>query len=195
MSSIWSLEYLIGSWRPSFHDDHFVGWLITGSYLACSILAALYATFLHQMEDKRACKLWFLISCLMVLLGINKQLALQMLFAEMGRQVAHAQGWYDHRRIVQLSFIVIFATSLTAVFVWFTKAYLNLFRRYRLAFCGLFFLLGFVIIRAATFHRFGEIIQYDLHGITLNWVLELAGIYMIILTELKEMMASWIRNT
>lgn len=191
---MWSIEYFMGTWQPGFHDDHFIGWLITGSYFACAILAAMYATFLHQMENQRACKLWFIIAFIMILLGINKQLALQMLLAEMGRQVAHAQGWYDHRRIVQVSFIIVFATTFTALFVWSAKVYCDLFRRYIVAFCGLFFLLGFVIIRAATFHHFGEIIQYDLHGITLNWVLELTGIYMIILAEVKEIVVSTIRN-
>jgi hypothetical protein len=54
--------------------------------------------------------------------------------------------------------------------------------------------LSFVIIRAAAFHHFDEVIQYDLHGIKMNWVLELAGIYMIILAGLKEIIASTMRN-
>jgi hypothetical protein len=192
--SMWSLEYLIGRWQPGFHDDFFIGWLITGSYFACALLAAFIGAFHKHLEERLATKFWHVISLVMVLLGINKQLALQMLLQEMGAQVAKAQGWYDERRIFQFSFIVIFAITFTAAFIWFAKRYRDSFARYRLVFCGLFFLLSFVIIRAATFHHFDEVIQYDLHGFKMNWLLELAGIYMIILAEVKEIVASTIRN-
>jgi len=189
-SSIWSLEYLMGRWQPGFHDDHFIGWLITGSYLACAILAFIYATFLNQRENRRAYHFWLAIGILMTLLGINKQLALQMLLTEMGRQVARAQGWYENRHIVQFTFIIIFVTTFSGAFVWFTRSFRDLSRRYLLAFCGLFFLLTFVFIRASAFHHVDELIQFDLHGIRMNWILELAGIYMILLAVLKEFIAS-----
>jgi len=191
---MWSIEYLAGSWRPGIGDPHFMGWFTAGSYFACAVMAALLATFLNQMEEKRGSEFWFMITLLMVLLGINKQLDLQSLFAEMGRQIAIAQDWYPHRRVVQFSFIVLFVTMSVAAFAWFARAYRELFRRYALAFCGLFFLLSFVVIRAAAFHHFDEVIQYDLHGIKMNWVLELTGIYMIILAGLKEMLSSRIGN-
>jgi hypothetical protein len=187
---IWSIEYLLGNWKPSFHDDFFIGWLITGSYIVCAILAVLIASFHRHLEEKGAEKFWHAIGLLMVLLGINKQLALQMLLNEMGRQVARAQGWYDQRRIVQFLFVAVFAMAFTATFIWFANKYRDSFRRYRLALCGLFFLLSFVIIRAATFHHIDEIIQYDIHGFTMNWMLELAGIYLIILAELREIILS-----
>jgi hypothetical protein len=191
---MWSIEYLMGRWQPSFHDDFFIGWLITGSYFACALMAGFIAAFHKHLEERLAAKFWNAISLLMVLLGINKQLAIQMLLTEMGRQVAKAQGWYDQRRIVQFTFIVVFSTTFTAAFIWLAKRYRDSFRRYTLVFCGLFFLLSFVIIRAAAFHHFDEVIQYDLHGFKMNWMLELTGIYMIILAEVKEIVVSTIRN-
>jgi hypothetical protein len=187
---MWSIEYLAGSWRPGIGDPHFMGWFTAGSYMACAVLTALLATFMKQMEEQRDCTFWFLIALLMVFLGINKQLDLQSLFAEMGRQIALAQGWYPQRRMVQFPFIVIFATTLIGAFLWFARTYRDLFKRYRIASCGVLLLLGFVVIRAAAFHHFDEVIQYDLHGIKMNWVLELAGIYMILLAGLKEMLSS-----
>ena len=192
--SNWSLHYLLGRWSPGIGDPHFMGWFTAGSYIACAIIAALYATFLNQMEERKACKFWFVISLWMVFLGINKQLDLQSLFAEVGRQVAIAQGWYPDRRPVQFSFIIVFATTATGALIWFARKHREFFKRYLLAFCGLFFLLSFVVIRAAAFHHFDEVIQYDLHGIKMNWVLELTGIYMIMLAGLKEIVASMKRN-
>jgi hypothetical protein len=183
-----------GRWRPGIGDPHFMGWFTAGSYVACAVMAALLATFLNQMEEKRDGSFWFLIALLMVFFGINKQLDLQSLFAEMGRQIAIAQGWYPHRRIAQFSFIVIFATTLIGAFLWFAGAYRDLLRRYPFASCGLLLLIGFVVIRAAAFHHFDEVIQYDLHGIKVNWVFELSGIYMIMMEVMREFYVSWVRK-
>lgn len=184
-TSIWSLEYLMGRWSPGIGDPHFMGWVTAVSYLVCAVVAAFFATFLNQMEEKRECRFWMVITVLMLFLGVNKQLDLQSLFAEVGRQIALVQGWYPQRRVVQFSFIAVFVTILIGAFLWFAKAYRDLFRRYLIASFGLLFLLGFVILRASAFHHIDEVIQYDLHGIKMNWVLELTGILLILVEGLN----------
>jgi hypothetical protein len=120
-------------------------------------------------------------------------LDLQVLFIEMGKQIALAQGWY-HRCIVQFLFVAIFAVIFTAAFLLFTRTYRDLFRQYAPTFWGLLFLLGCVIIGAATFNHFGEAIQYDFQRLAMVWVLELAGVYMIFLTLLKELIVPSIQG-
>ena len=61
-----------------------------------------------------------------------------------------------------------------------------MFRRFRLAFIGLFFLLTFVVIRAASFHHFDAMLGYEILGARMNWVLELTGIYLIVVAALSE---------
>lgn len=188
-AAVRSLDYLAGSWNPSFHDHSFLGWLITGSYFACAIMAAVFATFLNRLEEKKAFHFWLLISTIMIVLGINKQLDLQTLFTEVGRQLSNAQAWYDQRRVVQFLFIMVLSAAILTAFIWFAVTFRDLFRRFVFAFCGLFFLLSYMIMRAAAFHHFGEVIQYDIEGIQMKWVLELAGIYMIVGAGLKDMFA------
>ena len=50
---------------------------------------------------------WFALCGVMVFLGFNKQLDLQTCFTQVGRDMAHSEGWYESRRTVQLIFIVI----------------------------------------------------------------------------------------
>jgi hypothetical protein len=107
-----------------------------------------------------------------------------------GRQLANAQDWYDLRRVVQFSFILVLSAASIAAFLWVAIFFRDLHRRFAFAFCGLFFVLSYMIIRAATFHHIDEVIQYDLHGIKMKWVIELAGIYMIIAAGLKDIFAS-----
>jgi hypothetical protein len=183
--SFWSLEYLRGQWRPTIGDPCFMGWFTVGSYFACAIVA-LIAVLINQMGGRRSCFFWSMISLLMILLGINKQLDLQSLFTEVGRQVARAQGWMDHRRIVQFWFIVTFGTTTMGAFLLFAIIRRDLFRRFMLAFTGLFFLLSFIVIRAVGFHHFDEMLGFKLVGAKMNWLVELTGIYSISIAGLLE---------
>ena len=183
--SLWSLHYLIGGWRPTIGDPGFLGWFTTCSYFACAVLAAIVALMSHKV-NRRFFFFWTLVCLSMILLGINKQLDLQRLFAEVGRQVAEAQGWYGQRRIVQFWFIIAFSTGMFIAFLVFAGTMRDVFRRFALAFTGLFLLVSFIIIRAASFHHFDEILGIGLFGTRVHRLLELAGIFLIAIAGLKE---------
>jgi hypothetical protein len=185
VESLWSLKYLIGQWRPTIGDPCFMGWFTVGSYFACAIFG-LIAAFGNRIADRRASLFWRMVGLLMILLGINKQLDLQSLFTEIGRQIARSQGWIDQRRIVQFWFIVGFGTAALASFFSFVRIKRDLFRRFKLAFTGLFFLLCFIVIRAAGFHHFDVMLGFRLFGAKMNWLLELTGVYLICIAGLQE---------
>ena len=191
VKSLWSLEYLIGQWRPTIGDPCFMGWFIVGSYFVCAILSFI-AAFGNRIVDRRAASFWRMVGLLMILLGMNKQLDLQSLFTEIGRQIARTQGWMDQRRIVQFWFIVAFGTSALVSFFLFVRIKRDLFGRFKLAFIGLFFLLSFIVIRAAGFHHFDEMLRFRLFGAKMNWLLELTGIYLIFIAGLQEFI--WLRK-
>jgi hypothetical protein len=182
---IWPLEYLMGRRRPTIGDPTFMGWFTVGSYFACAILSFILAS-IHKDADRRSFFFWSTVCLLMIRLGINKQLDLQSLFTEVGRQVARTQGWLDQRRTIQFWFIVAFGTTVLGGFLSFAIIRRDLFRRFMLAFTGLFFLLSFIVVRAASFHHFDVMLGFRLFGAKMNWVLELTGIYLIIGAGLKE---------
>jgi hypothetical protein len=62
----------------------------------------------------------------------------------------------------------------------------DFFKRFSLAFVGLFFLLSFIIVRACSFHHFDEVLGFRFFELKMNWLLELPGIYLIFLAEFKE---------
>ena len=185
LGSFWSLEYLMGGWRPTIGDPSFMGWFTVGSYFGCAILSFIVA-LLSQKVTRGSFFFWGMISLFMIMLGINKQLDLQSLLTEVGRQIAKSQGWTDERRIVQFWFVVAFGTSAMIAFLLFVFTTRNLFRQHILIFIGLFFLLSFIIIRAASFHHIDVILRFEFFGVRMNWVFELAGIYSIVVADLKE---------
>jgi hypothetical protein len=172
-----------------------MGWFTVGAYWAC-FMTGICAAWLNRTkrEDGQAFLFWIVVSLLMLFLGINKQLDLQSLFTEIGRNMAKAQGWMDHRRAVQFWFIAIFGAASLSVFVFLTIRMQRLFKRFTLAFVGLFFLLTFVIIRAASFHHFDAALGLRFAGARLNWVLELTGIFTVVFGGLKDILLITMRD-
>lgn len=172
-------------WRPGIGDPTFLGWLTVFAYFAAAVPCAL--TWRHEQNVVRdplmarsagflRPHLWLGLSILLVLLGFNKQLDLQSALSWYGRRIASAQGWYEYRRIVQGIFIVLFALGClggAAALAWYLRASL---RRYLPALLSTIFLLGFVIIRAASFHHVDVALQDDSAGIRFNGIFELGGI-------------------
>jgi len=166
---VWSLEYLMGRWRSTIGDPTFIGWFTVGSYFACAILSFILVS-IDKGADRRLFHFWGMVGLLMILLGINKQLDLQSLLTEVGRQVARAQGWMDQRRTVPFWFIVAFGNTALGGFLSFAVIRRVLFRRFMITFTGLFLILSFIVVRAATFHDFDEMLGFELFEARMNWV-------------------------
>jgi hypothetical protein len=121
---------------------------------------------------ERVPALWAGLALMLLLLGINKQLDLQSLLTELGRIAARDQGWYEGRRVVQVTFIML----LVLAGAWGLRA-LWLFSRghladLRLALIGALGLVCFVAIRAASFHHVDLLIGTEIAGVDLNFWLE-----------------------
>lgn len=184
-SPLWSIDYLMGRWHPMIGDPSAMGWFTVSAYLACAIMAFLAARS-HFEKDRRPFIFWGIVSLLMLLLAINKQLDIQSLFTEIGRQIARHQGWMEQRRTVQFWFIVLFGTISITGFIVFACRLRDLFKRFRTALVGLFFLLCFIIVRAAGFHHFDEILQAKFLIMKMNWVFELTGIFIVLAAAIAD---------
>ena len=122
---------------------------------------------------------WFGLCGVMVFLGVNKQLDLQSCFTQVGRDMAKSEGWYEGRRKVQAVFVMVMGVLglLTiAASYWYIRGG---WRRYRIAFFGIIYLVTFVIMRAASFHHMDIFLQSTFAGLAFNHILELGGIAFI----------------
>lgn len=185
-----------GRWYPGIGDPTIMGWVTVVAYAAATYFAyqALRASRLgaeklatiapEEAQNQRALvKLWVLVTAAMLFLGINKQLDLQTLFTEVLRDMAREQGWYEERRTYQLLFIVAIALAGgvgTAALAWALRKVL---RRVLGAVLGLGLIATFVVIRAASFHHVDVLLGAG--PIRLNWILELGGIAMIIVSAYR----------
>ncbi|MBC8069725.1 MAG: hypothetical protein IAG13_15415 [Deltaproteobacteria bacterium] len=201
-------------WSPTIGDPSVMGWVTVVAYfvtawlcvrafkaekrgparpLLPSIAALLRVMRKHWPSPPapaRRAALWLVLAGIMIALGLNKQLDLQTLVTELGRQAAYVGGWYEERRVVQAIFVAAIALGGALgllVLWWLTRGQL---RDFRLTLAGLALLVCFVVIRAASFHAVDQLIDVRALGIRMNWVLELGGIALMATGVIRRLRAA-----
>lgn len=185
------------AWTPGIGDPNIMGWVIVAVYAACA-LAALLLSIRNPFHDPEAWRervFWGGVCVLTACLAVNKQLDLQTLMTAIGRCHAKINGWYEGRRVVQREFIyalalgaLLFALGVT----YFLRASL---RRNILAVLGLALVLGFVVIRAVGFHDVDKLISTEVMSVRVNWIFELSGLVLILLSALPRLRRTRTANT
>lgn len=165
-----------------------MGWLTVTAYALAAFTAWLAARRSGRATGTtRGSHLtWWLVTLLMTLLCLNKQLDLQSLLTDIGRVISRKQGWYADRREFQKGFVlgVLGASFLTTAFLIFR--FRDFWKRHPLLVTGLVFLLTFICLRAVSFHHFDVLLKSRVAGVKMNWFLELSGIFLIWLAALLD---------
>lgn len=184
------LNCVFESWSPTIGDPTLMGWFTVLSYLLASLLSGI--VLFGRVSDQRS--FWLIITVLLILLSVNKQLDLQSALTAIGRCAAKIQGWYGQRQTVQVAFIVAisaFSLLLTFLIAWNVRRGL---RSTWLALFGFVFLATFVVVRAAGFHHFDRLINFEAGSIRMNSLFELTGIGMISLNAIFLILARRVRG-
>ena len=166
-----------GRWRPGIGDPTVVGWLTVVAYAAAAALC-LRAAGRERGRTGRHSPFWVALFALTAALGVNKQLDFQTLLTEVARDAFRDWGLYARRRPFQLLFIGAVAAACAAL----VAAAVRLAGRdpgRRTAAVGLVLLMGFVVVRAASFHHVDALLAATVGGLKWNWVFELGGIGII----------------
>jgi hypothetical protein len=171
-------------WHPGIGDPSIGGWVTVAAYFGTAILAYRALRLSKSRHERSLVVFWLLMLCVLVLLGINKQLDLQSWFTEVGRDLAKSQGWYEERRAVQTSSIAaLVLCGLTGTMV-LTVSMRRVIGHIVGAVLGLGFLVTFVVLRAASFHHVDQWLGSGV--VRLNWALELGGIALIALSAWRQ---------
>jgi hypothetical protein len=169
------------NWSPGIGDPTVAGWLTVALYLVTSVTCWILARkpALADARSSRERRAWRSFSVLFLFLGINKQLNLQTALTEAGRIFAHYQGWYEQRQLVQLAFIALIAVigliSAVTLLIWVRDAAVSTW----LALIGTTLVIGYELIRAASFHHVDRFIGRTILGFRWNWILEMGGIALV----------------
>jgi hypothetical protein len=174
-----------GRWEMGFNDPNPTGWIVTLLYMAALACCIWAARVEREHETSSTQPLWprfWVIACWIIgVLGVNKQLDLQSLLTEIGRDLFRAVGLYEERRGFQMLFVVLLALVGVAAIVAGRISLGGFWRRYRMAYIGGCCLIVFVVVRGASFHHVDTFLYHT--GSLKYWVntlLEAGGISTVI---------------
>lgn len=168
-----------GHWHAGIGDATVFGWITVAFYLLAVARCIVKANASKKFGGNY--QFWLYLGVFLLLLGINKQLDLQSWFTEVLKNAAQNHGWYEHRRPVQVAFIVVLGVGMLMTLIAFRLFLANTWRNYKLAWVGIILLCTFILIRAASFHHVDILINTEILGLRLNVLLEIGAIILIIL--------------
>ena len=170
-------------WSPGFGDHTILGWITVVAYIAAFIASVRIYRSSHVLfidDVSRQKYLWLGIACLLLFLGLNKQLDLQTLLTSIGRNIAYRDGWYRERRTFQLIIVGIALVGGLATMFAMLLVYLRVIKQHLLAILGVCLLIVFILLRMSSFHHLDELFRIRLAGIKIYWLIEWAGIALIL---------------
>jgi hypothetical protein len=177
-----------GVWRLGIGDPTLIGWATVVAYFA-AVWGCARAAWREPLADGsprvKPSRFWLALAALMLALGINKQLDLQTLVTDVGRNVVVSLGLYERRRVYQKWFIVSVALACLGLLATLLRLCRGSLRRRWVALVGMVFILGFVMIRASSFHHIDAFLASRLGGLKWNWLLELGGIGLVALSAFR----------
>lgn len=173
-------------WRPDIGDPTPMGWLTTAAYAL-----AAYASLAAARRAGRAPGLpvgsraiWLLVMLMMLFLGFNKQLDLQSFLTEAGRILSFKLGFYEQRREFQKWFMIgllaVSSVGALSTLIFFR----GFWKQHLLLVSGLFLVLAYVVLRAASFEHIAPLIDRHMENPRTGGLLETGGIALILLAAL-----------
>jgi hypothetical protein len=176
-------------WTPGPGDPSWVAWVSVAVYLAGAWLSWKAAVKEADDREKRGVSrlpwVWLVAGAFLLLLALNKQLDLHNAITHFGRLWAREEGWYRERRSVQLAFT---AFGGLVGFALFAMGWWRLVRphpRYFQAVAGCSVLLGFVLMRMASFHHLDQWLKQEFFAGRLHSWLELTGGFWVAFAALR----------
>ena len=163
-------------WSPGIGDPTVAGWVTVAAYFGAALLCAWAGR--RRSADR---SIWWGICLFLIALGINKQLDLQSLLTQYGRDILKAKGLYEQRGVFQGVFVtavVVFNVAGSLALTWVMRAR---DKAVRTALAGSALLLTFIAIRAASFHHVDLFLGSALFGARFNAILELGAIGVIVI--------------
>lgn len=184
-----SLSDLLSSvnWFPGNGDPMLMGDVTVLAYLVTAVLCTIAAWKCKNIPENPSKHRWFwtAVALLFFFFAFNKHTNLQSGFTSFFRLMAYDAQWYDVRQSVQIPFVVgvlLVTAVLLILAVWLLR---SLWKMYLLTIIGVVYQLAFVIVRASSLHAMDAIINYSVAGIRMNWVLEFAGILLVLGTAVN----------
>jgi len=172
------------------HAGHLtaLGWTTFALYLVAAMLSFRAAMVSRSQNSAAICRVWIWLGVILTALGLNKEIDLQTLVIELGRQLAGREHLYEYRLRFHAIFFLGFVLLLIALFatiLFRSPARIGkLGRQLPLATGGCVLICTYIVLRAASIDHMDQILGFDLEQIPYLWLLEAGGLLLIIVQAL-----------
>lgn len=184
-----------GRWQQLRGDSTPMGWLITCGYIIAALLCARRAKALasgpgntldgHALLVRRGTKLWWGLVAVLVVLGVNKQLDLQILLTDFVRNVARNGDWYWQRRALQQEVLLAMTTIGVGLFIVVAYWLRKIWTSYWVALVGAALLLLYIFLRVVSLHHVDKLLGVGTGPLRVHALVELCGLLLIATAALR----------
>jgi hypothetical protein len=194
---------VVGNWWRDFGDNDAVGWAITVAYFVVAALCFRAARAVRRntacadnpvpgtpgelgpsVPDRSRARDWAIIGTGILLLGLNKQLDLQILARDSGIALVRALGFDAQRRWVGRLMFLCLSAAVLAVLARSAAHLRRARRRHNLTLAGLALLACFLIVRAAGYQPYLRDLNLRFKDV-LHLVFELGGLVLVGLSAFR----------
>jgi hypothetical protein len=136
----------------------------------------------RALEARRSClavaRPWWIVFAVTLFLGLNKQLDLQTLLIELGRNLSLSHGWFDSRRSVQFAFVLASGIIALGTALYVLCRYRTFWSAHRPVTVGLALVACYCLLRVAEINH--VLVTAPAAEDTRFWPAKLAGIGLMI---------------
>lgn len=169
----------LAAWLSRSGDTTFWSWVITALYAVTMVLALYYVKKNHAAKTQRF--LWKWITAFLFVMGINKQLDLQILVTMAGSFVANHLGFIDYRREIQKALAVTIFVGLSFSGVVILLRARAVLRQCLIELIGVATLAFFALVRVGSISHLHKATAFEYHkGVRIHG-LELLGLVVILI--------------
>lgn len=166
-----------------------LGWTMLALYLITALLAFRAATISTFPNSAAMGRVWICLGVILSALGLNKELDLQTLLIEFGRQIAHSEHLFAYRLKLYLVFflgsMLVIVALLAVILLRFSADIRTFARQFPLAISGCGLICAYIVIRTALIDNVDLMLGVSLKQIAFLWLLEAGGLLLIMVQALR----------
>lgn len=157
----------LSAWLSLSGDYTFWSWIITIAYMVTVICSVYYVRQIEKGDKKHF--LWLWISLFLIIMGLNKQLDIQILVGMVGKFTARYWDIPQYRFLLYSLVLLTLFISMIALSVFILIKIRGIIKQSLLALSGVATIMFFVIVRAS-FIRIHRVHGLELLGIILIFI-------------------------
>ncbi|MBI2925607.1 MAG: hypothetical protein HYY24_07880 [Verrucomicrobia bacterium] len=167
-------------WAPRLGDPSLIAWVCVATYLATMALCFRARQRARPGQEQHLRTFWLGLSLCLAFLALNKELDLHVLLIQTGRDLAGADGWLQHRRIVLGAFLAALGVVGAGAVILVLRRLRPAGREVYLALVGFASLMGFLLLRVSPLEPISKLL-------TIHIFTEEDGFAHVHLSELLEL--------